>query len=72
MDQEYMTDEKAQAYTTLSRTALWRYRRDGTIRNRKVGTRVIYSKSDLDCLLDTIEQGYGGDAERRASHDTAV
>lgn len=50
--QEVFTDKEAAAYLRTSQVTLWRERRKGRITFRRVSSKIIYLRQDLEAYLD--------------------
>lgn len=51
------TEKEAADFLRCSSTTLWRLRRSGVIKYRRVGNRIIYTSRDLQSFLERNAQG---------------
>ena len=54
---KYMTISEVGRYLNISRTSVWRYSKIGILRPRKIGSRVLFARADIDDYLNR-EGGY--------------
>ena len=48
---KYLTVEEVGEYLKLCRTTVWRYSKNGILKPRKVGNRVLFARADIDDYL---------------------
>ena len=49
---ELFTDKEASAYLRVSQVTLWRLRKDRKINFRRVASKIVYLREDIDAYLD--------------------
>lgn len=54
---KYLDNCEAIKYLNTSETTLWRLRQSGELPYSKVGTRLLYNRSDLDAFIERHKQG---------------
>ena len=47
-DGEYLTVDEASRYLKVCRTSLWRYSKMGILKPRKIGSRILFARADID------------------------
>jgi hypothetical protein len=52
------TDKEASQYLRVSQVTLWRERQKGRITYRRVASRIVYLREDLDRYLDRAKRGF--------------
>jgi hypothetical protein len=52
-EQQIFTDKEASAFLRLSQVSLWRLRKAGKITFRRVASKIVYLREDLDSYLET-------------------
>ena len=48
---EYLTIEEVCELLKLSRTTLWRYRKEGIIKIRTIGNKKLFSRADINNIM---------------------
>lgn len=48
---EYLTVDEASRYLKVCRTSLWRYSKMGILKPRKIGSRILFARADIDEYL---------------------
>jgi len=48
---EYLTNKEAADYLRCAPLTLWRYRRAGKLPYSRIGSKLLYKRSDLDALV---------------------
>jgi len=51
-NRELFTDKEASKFLRISQTTLWRERRNGKITFRRVASKIVYLREDLEAYLD--------------------
>ncbi len=51
-DNEWLTREEVKGLLKISYTTLWKYNRNGILKAKKIGSRVYYSRTELNNLLN--------------------
>ena len=54
---EYLTIKQVGAYLHISRSTIWRYSKLGILKPRRVGSRILFARADIDSLMK--EDGNG-------------
>ena len=52
-EKEILSIEDVEKLLNLSKTTLWKYRKNGTLPGKKIGSRVYYSRTVLSNFLNT-------------------
>lgn len=52
MEKEIYTDKEASQFLRLSQVSLWRLRKEGKITFRRVASKIVYLREDLDAYLE--------------------
>lgn len=50
---EYLTTKEVMALLRVSRITIWRWVKDGILKQTKVGGKLLYPKSELNKMLET-------------------
>ncbi len=48
---EFLTIEEVAELLRLSRTTIWRYRRDGIIKTHRIGIKIFVARRDIESLF---------------------
>lgn len=48
---EYLTIEEVGRLLRLSRTTIWKYRKDGILKARTIGNKTLFARADIDEIL---------------------
>ena len=48
---EYLTVDEASRYLKVCRISLWRYSKMGILKPRKIGSRILFARADIDEYL---------------------
>lgn len=54
---EIFTDKEASELLRLSQVSLWRLRKAGKITFRRVSTKIVYLREDLEAFLESNKRG---------------
>lgn len=57
-EDEYLTIKQAGALLHVSRSTIWRYSKFGILKPRRLGSRILYARADIDSYLMK-EEGHG-------------
>jgi len=57
-DSEYLTIRQVGALLHVSRSTIWRYSKLGILKPRRLGSRILYARADIDNYLMK-EEGHG-------------
>ena len=60
---KWLTQDEAEDYLGVSRTTLYRWRKDGRLKAYRAGNVVRYKQEDLDAALEADEMVVSDDAE---------
>lgn len=52
---EWLTQQEAEEYLSVSRTTLWRWQKEGKLTVYKFGRQRRYKREDLDALAEPVE-----------------
>jgi excisionase family DNA binding protein len=52
---EWLTQQEAEEYLSVSRTTLWRWQKQGKLTVYKFGRQRRYKREDLDALAEPVE-----------------
>lgn len=59
-EQKIFTDREASEFLRISQVSLWRLRKAGKLPYRRVTSKIIYLRQDLDEYLESTRRGIGG------------
>ena len=48
---EYLTIDQVAAYLHINRVTIWRYRKQGLLKPRRIGNRILFARADIDNYL---------------------